>query len=71
MPFYEYQCARCGARAEVFVRTVNTVATAPKCPDAGRQKGHEMTRIVSPFIRHMTGGSMTGADTPPSPPPTV
>lgn len=54
MPFYEYQCAKCGAKAEVFVRSVNTAANVPACPDAGRQTGHEMRRILSPFIRHMT-----------------
>ncbi len=53
MPFYEYQCAKCGSRAEVFVRSVNAAATAPRCADAGRQKGHEMIRIMSPIIRHM------------------
>ncbi len=52
MPFYEYQCTKCGVKAELFVRTINTQATPPKCPDAGRQKGHEMQRIFSPFIRH-------------------
>jgi len=52
MPFYEYQCAKCGSKAEIFVRSVTATATAPKCPDAGRQKGHEMARIFSPFIRH-------------------
>lgn len=53
MPFYEYQCSKCGAKAEIFVRSVNAAATAPKCPDAGRQKGHEMVRIMSKVIRHM------------------
>lgn len=53
MPFYEYQCTKCGSKAEVFVRSVNVTATAPKCSDAGRQKGHEMIRIMSPIIRHM------------------
>ena len=30
MPFYEYGCIKCGAKAEVFVRSVNTpVAEVP------------------------------------------
>ena len=46
MPFYEYICSKCGARGEVFVRSITGEVTPPKCPDGGRQKGHEMTRIM-------------------------
>ena len=54
MPFYEYICSKCGARGEVFARSVNAEVVPPKCPAAGRQKGHEMTRIMSKAIRHLT-----------------
>jgi putative FmdB family regulatory protein len=54
MPFYEYICNKCGARGEVFARNMNAEVSAPKCAAAGRQKGHEMTRIMSKAIRRLT-----------------
>lgn len=54
MPLYEFKCARCGAMAEVFTRTVLAQVEPPPCPAAGRQRGHEMRRVVSAFVRHQT-----------------
>jgi putative FmdB family regulatory protein len=54
MPFYEYLCNKCGTRAEVFARSISTEVKPPACPAAGRQKGHEMTRIMSKAIRRLT-----------------
>ncbi len=54
MPLYEFQCAKCGARGEVFTRSVTAPIEPPRCPDAGRAKGHQMQRVVSRFARHLT-----------------
>jgi putative FmdB family regulatory protein len=54
MPVYEFRCAKCGARDEVFTRSVKAEVAAPACPQAGRETGHTMERVVSPFARHMT-----------------
>ncbi|MCC7366057.1 MAG: zinc ribbon domain-containing protein [Dehalococcoidia bacterium] len=54
MPLYEYQCAACGARDEVFTRTVLADIEPPSCPQAAGDPGHEMRRIVSTFARHST-----------------
>lgn len=54
MPLYEYQCKRCGARDEVFARSMNSAVEAPTCPKAGDESGHEMERVVSTFARHLT-----------------
>lgn len=54
MPLYEFQCSRCGARDEVFVRSVNADVTPPACPKASSESDHVMQRIVSPFARHLT-----------------
>lgn len=53
MPLYEYQCKKCGARDEVFTRSVTVAVTAPHCPNASRARGHEMQRVVSNFARHL------------------
>lgn len=52
MPLYEFQCTRCGARDEVFVRAVTTDVHAPTCPNAASDSGHEMQRVISRFARH-------------------
>ena len=55
MPLYEFQCKKCGARDEVFTRSVNAEVKAPKCPAAEKgERGHTMQRIVSKFARHLT-----------------
>ncbi|MEO8540152.1 MAG: FmdB family zinc ribbon protein [bacterium] len=56
MPLYEFLCAKCGSRDEVFSRTMKAEVIPPKCKQAGREKGHEMKRIVSKFVRHKTIG---------------
>jgi len=56
MPFYEYVCTKCGTKAEVFARSVTVEVVPPKCEKAGREKGHEMRRIISQFVRHRTIG---------------
>jgi putative FmdB family regulatory protein len=54
MPLYEFQCATCGARDEVFTRSFTSDVKTPGCPAAGRQKGHEMRRVLSKFAQHKT-----------------
>ncbi|MCL4242133.1 MAG: hypothetical protein KJ048_12365 [Dehalococcoidia bacterium] len=58
MPLYEYLCECCGAREEVFARSVDRAATPPPCPNgkAGKTNPHRMKRIMSPFARHLTEG---------------
>lgn len=56
MPFYEYQCSKCGSRTEVFARRIDVSLPPPACPASrGDQSGnHEMQRVVSPFQRRLT-----------------
>lgn len=54
MPLYEFRCAKCGAMAEVFARSVMAGVTPPACPAAPAERGHEMRRVVSTFVRHKT-----------------
>jgi len=54
MPLYEFKCAKCGAMTELFVRSVLAPVEPPPCPGAGNERGHEMRRIVSAFVRHQT-----------------
>ncbi len=54
MPLYEFLCAKCGAHEEVFIRSFTHDVKTPACPAAGRQKGHEMRRVVSKFAQHKT-----------------
>lgn len=54
MPFYEFACKKCGSRDEVFARSISAPVAAPKCKTAGREKGHEMQRIMSRIIRQKT-----------------
>jgi len=54
MPLYEFLCTKCGARDEVFVRRIQAEVPFPPCPQAGKEKDHEMKRIVSKFARHLT-----------------
>lgn len=54
MPLYEFLCPKCGARDEVFTRTVQAEVKIPPCPNAGGETGHEMRRIVSKFAQHKT-----------------
>lgn len=56
MPFYEYSCTKCGAREEVFARSYKSEISAPACKAAGREKGHQMQRVMSGFIRQRTLG---------------
>jgi putative FmdB family regulatory protein len=55
MPFYEYECSKCGARKEVFLRSMNAEAKAPVCDCNGtRKRGIRMDRAMSAFARHRT-----------------
>ncbi len=54
MPLYEFMCAKCGSRDEVFSRTMLAEVIPPACKQAGSEHGHEMRRIVSKFVRHRT-----------------
>ena len=54
MPFYEFSCKKCGSRGEVFARSISAPVVTPKCAAAGRERGHEMQRIMSKIIRQKT-----------------
>jgi putative FmdB family regulatory protein len=54
MPLYEFLCPKCGARDEVFTRSVHAGVRPPACPKGPGEAGHEMKRIVSAFARHLT-----------------
>ncbi len=54
MPVYEFLCAKCGARAETFSRSVHAEVTPPACPGAGDEPDHRMKRTVSGFARKLT-----------------
>ncbi len=54
MPLYEFQCATCGAREEVFTRSFTSDVKTPGCPAAPKQETHEMRRVVSKFAQHKT-----------------
>jgi putative FmdB family regulatory protein len=47
MPIYQYDCAGCGRRVDVFFRSVSKVGT-PVCPECG---GKRLKRVVSRFAR--------------------
>ena len=47
MPIYQYDCAGCDRRVDVFFRSVNSSARA-KCPECGSQK---LTRVMSAFAQ--------------------
>jgi putative FmdB family regulatory protein len=52
MPFYEFECAACHSRAEVFARSVTSEVAAPACTTAGCTGS--MRRVMSRFARHLT-----------------
>ncbi|HEX6031036.1 MAG TPA: hypothetical protein VFY90_06370, partial [Tepidiformaceae bacterium] len=39
---------------EVFKRSMQTDMEPPPCPNKGKERGHEMRRIVSKFAQHKT-----------------
>jgi putative FmdB family regulatory protein len=54
VPLYEFQCKQCGAKDEVFTRTVQSDPKAPACPNLKSGGEHQMRRIVSKFAPHLT-----------------
>ena len=54
MPFYAFACKKCGSRDEVFARSMTAALTTPTCKAAGRERGHEMQRIMSKVVRQKT-----------------
>ena len=50
MPIYQYDCAGCGRRVEVFFRSISRVGD-PVCPECG---GKELTRVISRVARRRT-----------------
>jgi putative FmdB family regulatory protein len=57
MPIYEYRCADCRRKVNVFFRSFNSV-TDPVCPRCG---GTQLTRLMSRVAVHRgSGGSSDG-----------
>ena len=50
MPIYQYDCAGCEQRVDVFFRSA-AAAAAPSCPECGAT---ELTRVMSQFARTRT-----------------
>ena len=50
MPIYQYDCAGCEQRVDVFFRSAGAAA-APSCPECGAT---ELTRVMSQFARTRT-----------------
>lgn len=53
MPIYQYECAACQDRVDVFVRS-RAAAGDAVCPQCG---GAEMTRVMSQFARARSAGA--------------
>jgi putative FmdB family regulatory protein len=52
MPTYEYDCAGCGRRVDVFFRSASAAAGAtPECPQCG---SGSLSRVMSKFARART-----------------
>ena len=51
MPIYQYDCAGCSKRVEVFFRSVKAVKDPAACPECGSKK---IKRAVSMFARRKT-----------------
>ena len=54
MPLYEFRCAKCGSRDEVFVRSVSAAVAAPQCKNGTCGSTAPMERAMSKFARHLT-----------------
>jgi putative FmdB family regulatory protein len=52
MPIYQYDCASCERRVEVFFRSAKG-ATEPNCPECG---GENLKRLISRFARVRSSG---------------
>lgn len=49
MPIYQYNCASCRKRVEVFFRSISAAEGAkPACPECS---GKKLTRVMSTFVR--------------------
>jgi len=58
MPIYEYRCAECGERFELFVRS-SSKQTVPACPKCGSPK---VEKAISLFgVGGADGGSRASA----------
>jgi putative FmdB family regulatory protein len=53
MPLLEYRCARCEKTAEILVLAGDEPSRA-ECPSCGSR---EMSRLLSTFAAHASGGS--------------
>ena len=57
MPIYQYDCADCERRVDVFFRSANS-AGAPVCPECD---GTQLTRVMSQFARAYGSGERVDA----------
>jgi putative FmdB family regulatory protein len=58
MPIYEYRCAQCGEKFELFVRSAAQQAAVPTCPKCGSA---ETRKALSLFgIGEASRSSSTG-----------
>lgn len=55
MPIYEYECADCHARCEVWLRSSTESAVCPKCGSS------RLTRLLSTFSAQTSGEGACGS----------
>jgi putative FmdB family regulatory protein len=58
MPIYEFSCAGCRKKVEIFRRSM-TVTRPLVCPSCG---GSDLSRLISRFAVHKTTSEFAGAD---------
>ncbi len=56
MPIYQYDCASCDRRVEVFFRSAKA-ASEPVCPECGSR---DLKRVMSRFARVRSAGQRVG-----------
>ncbi len=57
MPIYQYDCAGCGRRVDVFFRSISNVGK-PVCPACG---GEELKRVMSKVARSRSAAERVGS----------
>jgi len=62
MPIYEYQCAGCGRRVEVLVRSAASEATCPHCGSPLGEKLFSVPHVLSAESRRPAGRTCCGQE---------
>ena len=62
MPIYEYQCAGCGQRVEVLVRSAGSEAICPQCGSQLSEKLFSVPHVMSGETRRPAGHTCCGQE---------